>query len=312
MPWCAALASAAPPNEESMSIARPLWIIVALAGLALGCGSTVTVINPDAGAVDAGVDTGTAVADGSTTMDVPADVRTSCLLPGGGLCLVGQSCRHPDGCNTCSCHGGGEYAACTLIGCVPTDAGPSFDRQAPNDLGPGGCYSSADCGAERECRFTVSGCGALGTCGFITDCAAVVPYCSCSGETFMACPTAPDRPWVTRGACERDGGAPSDVPPSPDSAVCGGASLGRGGGYCAGPADGPLPVTCCTGWNCDPRMVACNSIPPTCAAGEVPSVSFSCYGPCIPATHCAPIPCDRECPGGWSCDASTGTCRFGG
>lgn len=290
-----------------MPLARSTpWIV--LAGLTLGCGSSVTIGSPDAG------NSPSDLGPSADQPDVPAaaDAPASCRLPGGGVCLVGQSCRHPDGCNTCSCYGGGEFAACTLIGCVPIDAGPSFDRQAPIDLGPGGCYSSADCGADRECRFTVSGCGALGTCGFITDCAAVVPYCSCSGETFRACPTAPDRPWVSRGECASDAGPAVDAPLSPDAAQCGGASLGRGGGYCAGPDDGPLPVTCCTGWNCDPRMVACNRVPPSCAAGEVPSVSFSCYGPCVPATHCAPIACDRECPGGWRCDATTGTCRFGG
>lgn len=307
MPWCAALVIAAPPEEESMSIARPTWII-ALAGLALGCGSTVTVTSPDAGAVDVGVDVGAPALDGGAPMDVPLDVRTSCLLPGGGVCLVGQSCPHPDGCNTCSCYGGGEYAACTLIGCVPPDAGPSVDGQAPIDAG--GCRSSADCGPDRECRFSEPGCGLIGACGFITDCAAIVPFCGCAGETFLACPTAPERPWVTRGACERDGGAATDVPPSPDSAVCGGASLGRGGGYCAGPADGPLPVTCCTGWNCDERGVLCDGIPPTCPAGEVRTVTaFACYGPCVPATHCAPIPCGAGCLPGWTCDATTATCR---
>lgn len=192
------------------------------------------------------------------------------------------------------------------------DTGAATDVGFPLDLGAGQCRNSGDCPPDRECRFAEAGCGMSGVCSFITDCAAVQPYCGCSGETFMACPTAPLEPWVTRGACARDAGPAVDAPPSPDAAQCAGASLGRGGGYCAGPADGPLPVTCCTDWNCDPRMVACNRVPPTCAAGEVPSVSFSCYGPCVPATHCAPIACDRECPGGWSCDATTNACRFGG
>ena len=97
-----------------------------------------------------------------------------------------------------------------------------------------------------------------------------------------------------------------------DAAQCAGASLGRGGSYCAGPADGPLPVTCCTGWSCDERLAACNRLPPTCPGGEVASVSNGCYGPCVPATHCAPIPCGTGCPHGWTCDSTGAVCRYPG
>lgn len=267
---------------------------------------------------DPAIDAGTApddlgrVVDAGPLRDAPADVRTSCLLPSGGICLVGQSCPAGDGCNTCSCYGVGELAACTTIGCHIPDAGPTTEVGAPVDAGPAGCRSSGDCGPDRECRFTAAGCGVIGVCGFITDCAAVQPYCDCEGETFLACPTAPERPWVSRGPCAGDGGVAVDAPPSPDAAVCGGASLGPGGGYCAGPSDRPLPITCCTGWNCDQRTVLCNGIPPTCAAGEVPSVTFSCYGPCVPATHCAPMPCGSGCQTGWTCDPSTMNCRYAG
>lgn len=289
-----------------MSIARSThWIV--LAGLTLGCGSSVTIGSPDAGSPPMDLGPSADQPDVPSTVDAPA----SCRLPGGGVCLVGQSCRHPDGCNTCSCYGGGEFATCTTIGCMVPDAGPPRDVPPAFDAGPGACRTASDCGSARECRFDEPGCGMPGRCTFISDCAAITPYCGCGGETFRACPSAPDRPWVSRGECASDAGAPADSPPSPDAAQCAGASLGRGGGYCAGPADGPLPVTCCTDWNCDQRMVACNSVPPSCAAGEVPSVSFSCYGPCVPATHCAPVPCGRGCQTGWSCDAATNTCRFG-
>jgi hypothetical protein len=192
--------------------------LIAFALVAAGCGDVVSpaandaeVMPADARSVDAGA---------------PADARTSCRLPGGGVCLLGQSCPAGDGCNTCSCYGGQEFATCTTIGCVVPDAG-----------------------------------------------------------------------------------VPDDAPDA--SMACGGASIGPNGQYCAGPTDAPLPLACCTGWDCDVRTVMCFSVPPTCPAGEVPAVAMRCYGPCVAATHCAPMPCGGGCPAGWTCDAASSTCRHG-
>ena len=183
--------------------------LVALAAFALGCGSSVTPGAPaDAGA--------------------PADVRTSCTLPGGGVCMVGQACRHPDGCNTCSCYGGQATAACTTIGCAVPDGGSTS----------------------------------------------------------------------------------TDASPSPDAVACGGASLAPGGAYCAGPTDRALPVTCCTNWNCDQSSAACDALPAPCPSGQVRAVAGACYGPCVPATHCAPIRCIDGCQRGWRCDRTTLTCVY--
>lgn len=297
-----------------MTILR-LRHFIALTGLVLGCGSSVTV---DPNAADAG---STPTDLGRTGDTPPPDVveavdagegpdraeppPTSCALPRGGSCAFGQTCPAGDGCNECSCQAFSEFATCTSRPCA-ADAGASVDA------GAGGCLTASDCGSGRECRFTTAGCGVRGVCGFISDCAAVTPYCSCAGETFLACPSAPERAWVSRGACASDGGAAVDAGPSPDSAACGGASLGRGGAYCAGPADGPLPVTCCTDWNCDQRLAACNSLPPACPSGQVAVVANSCYGPCVPAANCAPIRCGGGCPTGWTCDAATMNCRYGG
>jgi hypothetical protein len=87
-------------------------------------------------------------------------------------------------------------------------------------------------------------------------------------------------------------------------AGCVGGSLGRGGGYCAGPDDGPLPVECCRGWSCDSRQALCDRIPPTCPAGWTATVAGTCYGPCVPAANCAPMRClsGVGCPLGWRCD----------
>jgi hypothetical protein len=300
-----------------MNILRPRHFI-ALTGLLLGCGSSVTVDpntadagiaptdvgrigdtpQPDIGAI---VDTG-AHTDAGPTLDVPG----ACTLPDGRTCARGQVCPAGDNCNTCECSPATGAAVCTARPCVaPQDGGAAVDAAA-------GCLTASECGGGRECRFTAPGCGVRGVCESITDCAAVQPYCDCDGRSFLACPSAPERPWVARGACATDGGAATDAGPSPDSAACGGASVGRGGGYCAGPSDAPLPLTCCTDWNCDQRLAACDSLPPACPAGEVAVVAGACWGPCVPAANCAPIRCGSGCPGGWTCDATTMNCRHGG
>lgn len=285
-----------------MSIASRVRL-VAVGLFVLGCGSSVTTIEPTP---DAGVTTADVAPDVRST---PADVATTdvfiatdrvapppCALPLGGTCPAGQTCPAGDHCNDCTCPAGGGTATCTARPCA-------------FDAGPGGCDSSRDCRGGQTCRFTTPGCGMLGECGAIPDCAALVAYCTCTGETVMDCPGATSVVWVARGACAADAGTAVDVPVSPDAAVCAGAHLGRGGGYCAAPDDGSLPVTCCTDWNCDTRLVACNRIPPTCPPGEVATAAGACYGPCVPATHCALMDCNAGCPPGWSCDASIGRCR---
>lgn len=270
----------------------------ALAAL-IGCGSTVIVAPPgaDSGATptDTGstpVDTGTPTSDRVTpVVDVPAirDVGVdgggvACRLSNGVLCPAGQACS--DGCNTCFCPTDGGPVACTTRACV--DAGP-----------PGGCRSRADCSPEEECTFRERGCGMTGVCAAITDCAAIRPYCACDGTTFLDCPGSPHQQWVREGEC----GTAVDAGVPMDSAVCAGASIGPTGGYCAGPTDRPLPMECCTGWNCDTRNVMCFGMPTPCPAGQVNLVAMGCWGACVPADRCASMRClGTSCPRGFTCN----------
>ena len=52
------------------------------------------------------------------------------------------------------------------------------------------------------------------------------------------------------------------------------------------------------------RQALCDRIPPTCPAGWTATVAGACYGPCVPATNCAPMRClgGVGCPSGWRCD----------
>lgn len=44
---------------------------------------------------------------------------------------------------------------------------------------------------------------------------------------------------------------------------------------------GPCPT------RCDPDLVLCDRVPPTCLRSQVPSVVAGCWGPCVPVMECA-------------------------
>lgn len=67
------------------------------------------------------------------------------------------------------------------------------------------------------------------------------------------------------------------------------------------------------GLNCDPRTVACDSLPPPCmGGGEVREVRGACWGECVVYDRCRPIPCDPAmtgvCPSNTVCFRTTRLC----
>jgi len=61
--------------------------------------------------------------------------------------------------------------------------------------------------------------------------------------------------------------------------------------------------------DCDPKKIMCRRALPVCPEGELPSVSGSCYGPCVPAESCACKQAD-ECPNveAYTCHLSAKHC----
>lgn len=171
---------------------RGRWLVVVLAW---GCSSTVS--SSDAG----GGGDAAAVADTGARPDVAADTSPAptCECP-TGRCPVGATWRAGDGCNTCSCMADG-LAGCTLIGCLPPDAGPPPVDVAPTERV---CASNADCGPGQVCEFEPGCAVTRGRC-HSDDCHSlpVAPqYCGCDGMTLQqvsAC--LPDRPWRSMGGC---------------------------------------------------------------------------------------------------------------
>ncbi len=223
--------------------------------------------------------------------DAPSpDAAAGCQLPNGAFCPAGTTCPAGDGCNVCRCAPTGG-TMCTTIGCTTPDAGPRP------------CQSRAQCNPWEDCLFPAPGCEVRGTCGSPRDCAAIVPYCGCNGETFRDCPGVTSQSYRAVGEC----------PPAVDAGMggrCDGAHIGRDGRSCVGPADNPLPLDCCT-WNCDVRTAPCDSLPPPCAEGLVNTV-VGCWGPCVPPSACMPMPCGEgnTCPSpAWRCNPMTRLCE---
>ena len=59
-------------------------------------------------------------------------------------------------------------------------------------------------------------------------------------------------------------------------------------------------------YDCDPKHVACEALPPECPPGFLPAVSGDCWDVCVEATACEPVSCgdsgpEPQCPGDWGC-----------
>jgi hypothetical protein len=167
---------------------------------------------------------------------------------------------------------------------------------------PAACRDSRDCPTGSFCNYESPGCGAVpGTCRPHTDCSdpEAPLYCGCDGTTLQEVSNCTPHPWRFRGPC-------------PGSPSCAGAAIGPSG-HCQGPADGPLPDSCCTGYVCEARQALCNTLPPACLAGEIASVWRGCWGPCVPVPNCAPIPCPdaSTCPSGYICSLPEHLCLPG-
>jgi hypothetical protein len=87
--------------------------------------------------------------------------------------------------------------------------------------------------------------------------------------TPAAEPAAPPAPAAEPAVPAADPAAPAADPTTP-----------------ATPAT-PAPSGDVTLMDCDPGKIRCRRMPPECPAGQVPSVSGSCFGPCVAVEKCA-------------------------
>lgn len=219
------------------------------------------------------------------TLRACIDAGTTTACRSGAECANGQECVF----TTSSCGATGECMGITP--CVAPEtfcscAGQTYQACRPNqptrNAGvcegppPVGCNPMRACPPDQECVYPVGACGVDGRCSTLTDCAAVATFCGCDGTTFPGCQNRPTQPAAGAGACS--GVADAGV-------ACAGARL-NANGACVNSDGSGAPVTCCSGYNCNQSAALCNSVPPTCAVGFVPSVVGACWGPCVPRELC--------------------------
>lgn len=141
---------------------------------------------------------------------------------------------------------------------VGPDAVVDAGPDAVEDFGDGEAEADAPPSAAPECASAEE-------CTLHTDC------CNC-----LALAPGEDPPPCDRTECFVTTCTPRGI--TDDDVVC---AAGR----------------CAAGYDCDESRVACLAPTPICPAGEVPSVSGLCWGPCVPADECAYVTDCARCDG---------------
>lgn len=162
-----------------------------------------------------------------------------------------------------------------LDGCVTTATGPTG---ATTGAGASGSTSSAE-STSSVSSSSSSGTGGGGVataeCATAADCSLENDCCACAGY-----PTSgPDPSLGCAIDCAQDRCDFLGYSGSPDCQA----------------------HRCVAGFVCDPSLVACDALPPTCAAGETPSVVGTCWGPCVPASECRSVSGCDQCAAGQAC-----------
>jgi hypothetical protein len=269
---------------DSMNSSLRLSLLAAVTALALGCGSSHDRDGSDAGSGGGDGSIRTDAGGGVDSGPIPgvdAGLR-SCGGFAGEACRPGEWCDYPDG----SFCGGDDTTgicqprpeACDLLldpvcGCDGVTYG---NECAANSAG-------VDIASRGECAGTGVPCTNDMPCT-----GGMVCVGSSCGEVWQCVGTT--RPCTDDAAphCGCDGVT------FYDSSTCQTQPYAYSG-------------PCEDGVSCDARDVLCRALPPECGPGQAPSVSGSCWGPCVDVGYCQ-CETDDECPADYPCTRAVGRC----
>lgn len=101
---------------------------------------------------------------------------------------------------------------------------------------------------------------------------------------------------ASAGGAAQAGAGAATTGGSASGSATGGASMGGAvSGGSAGATGGTAEGGAAGLYDCDQRKVLCKRLLPECPANQVPSVSGSCYGDCVPIMQCG-CKSAAECP----------------
>lgn len=187
-------------------------------------------------------------------------------------------------------HDGGSSSAGKAAAGSANHAGTSSGGQGGASGAPGGAHSEGGAGAPRGgnqpggAGATSGGAGeaaggagpepTVAECVTADDCQVFTDCCTCAAvptsEENLACP----------GLCIQS--------------ACQARGLGTAKATC-------VANRCVFDVSCDSSRVTCEAATPTCPAGQVPSVSGACWGPCVPAQDCQEVTNCNDCAAGQVC-----------
>jgi hypothetical protein len=215
------------------------------------------------GAVMLGLGLAFSAACGSTFTATPASAGSATA---GGVNDAGSSFAGTAAAGSAN-HAGtsssGQGGASGAAGGAPSEGGTGAPLGGNQ---PGGAGATSGAGGESAGgagpELTVAECATDDDCQVVNDC------CTCAAlpksEQNVACPAV-----CIQSACQARG-------------------LGAAKADC-------VANRCVFDVTCDRSLVNCEAATPTCPASQVPSVSGTCWGPCVPAQDCRAVTNCDDC-----------------
>lgn len=215
------------------------------------------------GAVLLGLGLASSAACGSKFTGMPASAGSATAggANDGGSSLAGKSAA--GSASHAGTSSGGLGGASGAAGGATSEGGTGAPRGGNQSGGAGATtgYAGESAGGAGP-ELTVAECVTADDCQVFTDC------CTCAAvpksAQNVACPAL-----CIQSACQARG-------------------LGAAKATC-------VANRCVFDVGCDSSQVTCEAATPTCPAGQVPSVSGNCWGPCVPAHDCQAVTNCDDC-----------------